>query len=137
MGEFVTTRRNTIVIWLWTGAIGVTGVIWNQQGFWANVVWFSVTAMFFYGTAAVLTTYVAEIFPTRVRATAVAVVAGSGINLGFATFPVLVAALVESHGWNAAFTIAVIPSLVLAGIITLAMPNLASTAALEDAETAR
>lgn len=137
VGEFVTTRRNTIVIWLWTGAIGVTGVIWNQQGFWANVVWFSVTAMFFYGTAAVLTTYVAEIFPTRVRATAVAVVAGSGINLGFATFPVLVAALVESHGWNAAFTIAVIPSLVLAGIITLAMPDLASTAPLEAAERAR
>jgi MFS family permease len=137
VGEFVTTRRNTIVIWLWTGAIGVTGVIWNQQGFWANVAWFSVTAMFFYGTAAVLTTYVAEIFPTRVRATAVAVVAGSGINLGFAIFPVLVAALVESHGWHAAFTIAVIPSLLLAGLVTLAMPNLASNSALEVVEAAR
>jgi MFS family permease len=136
VGEFLTTRRNTIVIWLWTGALGVTGVIWNEQGFWGNVAWFSVTAMFFYGTAAVLTTYIAEIFPTRIRATAVAVVAGSGINLGFAIFPVLVAGLIESHGWNVAFTLAVIPSLVLAGAITLAMPNLASTAALEDVESA-
>ncbi|MBM4234637.1 MAG: MFS transporter [Gammaproteobacteria bacterium] len=137
VGEFVTTRRNTIVIWLWTGAIGVTGVIWNQQGFWANVLWFSVTAMFFYGVAAVLTTYIAEIFPTRIRATAVAVVAGVGINLGFAVFPVLVAELVERYGWPAAFSIAVIPCLVVAGLVTLLMPNLSSTASLEDVATAR
>lgn len=135
VGQFVTTRRNTIVIWLWTGAIGVCGVLWNEQGFWANVFWFSITAMFFYGTAAVLTTYIAEIFPTRIRATAVAVVAGVGINLGFAIFPVLVAELIGHYGWTIAFSLAVIPCLVTAGLITLLMPNLSSTASLEDVAT--
>lgn len=137
VGEFLTTRRNTIVIWTWVGAVGVLGVIWNQQGFAANVFWFGLTAMFFYGTAAVLTTFVAEIFPTHVRATAVAVVAGVGINLGFAIYPVLVAWLVENIGWTWAFTVAVVPSLCLAGIAVLGLPNVGSGEALDAAATPR
>lgn len=136
VGEFVATRRNTVVIWTWVGAVGVLGVIWNQQGFWGNVLWFSLTAMFFYGTAAVLTTFVAEIFPTHIRATAVAVVAGVGINLGFATYPVLVAWLVEVIGWNWAFSVAVVPSLVLAGAAALQLPNLRSGTSLDVASDA-
>jgi MFS family permease len=137
VGEFVTTRRNTVVIWTWIGAVGVLGVIWNQQGFWGNVLWFGLTAMFFYGTAAVLTTFVSEIFPTHIRATAVAVVAGVGINLGFATYPVLVAWLVEMIGWNLAFSFAVVPSLVLAGCAALGLPNLRSGTSLEAAADSR
>lgn len=131
VGEFVTTRRNTIVIWTWTGAAAVVGLLWLDHGHLGNAVWFALTAMFFYGTAAVLTTFITEIFPTRVRATAVAVVAGIGINLGFAIFPVVVATLIESVGWEIAFTLAVVPSLVLAGLFTLFLPNLRSGADLE------
>jgi MFS family permease len=137
VGEYVTTRRNTIFIWTWTGALAVLGVIWNDQGFWGNVAWFGLTAMFFYGTAAVLTTYVTEIFPTAVRATAVAMVAGVGINLGFALYPMLVAGLVESIGWSKAFTLSVVPSLLVAGAIVLALPNLRSGHELESIEPAR
>lgn len=131
VGEFVTTRRNTIVIWMWIGTLGVFGVVTNDGGFTANVLWFGITAMFFYGSAAVLTTFAAEIFPTRVRATGVAVAAGVGINLGFALFPPLVAALVGEVGWKMAFLIGVIPPLFLAGFVTLWQPNIRSGQELE------
>ena len=84
-----------------------------------------------------LTTFIAEIFPTRIRATAVAVVAGVGINVGFAIYPLLVAELVEDRGWQYAFTITVVPSLILAGVFTLFLPNLRSGTSLEDAGTVR
>lgn len=130
-GEYVTTRRNASALWLWLGALGVIGVTWNAVGFWGNVAWFSVTAIFFYGVSGVLLTFVAEIFPTAIRATAVAVVAGVGINLGFAVYPVLVASLVESLGWQPAFSWAIVPSLLLAGLLTLRLPNPASGQSLD------
>ena len=133
----MTTRRNTVIIWTWTGAIAVLGVIWIDQGYYGNMIWFGLTAVFFYGTAAVLTTFIAEIFPTRIRATAVAVVAGLGINVGFAIYPLLVAELVGARGWEFAFTITVVPSLILAGLFTLFLPNLRSGTSLEDAGTVR
>lgn len=131
VGEYLTTRRNTVIIWTLTGSLAVLGVIWNQQGFMANLAWFGVTAMFFYGTAAVLTTYVTEIFPTAIRATAVAVVAGVGLNLGFAIYPLLVAFLVESWGWELAFSAAIVPSLAGISLVMLALPNLRSGTALD------
>ncbi len=137
VGEFVTTRRNTVIIWTWTGAVAVLGVIWIDQGYYGNMIWFGLTAVFFYGTAAVLTTFIAEIFPTRIRATAVAVVAGLGINVGFAIYPLLVAELVGDRGWQFAFTITVVPSLILAGLFTLFLPNLRSGTSLEDAGAIR
>ncbi len=131
VGEYLTTRRNTVILWTSTGSLAVLGVIWNQQGFLANLAWFGVTAMFFYGTAAVLTTYVTEIFPTTIRATAVAVVAGVGLNLGFAVYPLVVAFLVEDWGWKLAFSAAIVPSLAGVGLVMLALPNLRSGTALD------
>ena len=87
---------------------------------------FSIMAMFFYGTSAVLTIFVSELFPTNIRATAVGAVAGMGINLGFALYPVIVANLVELYGWKIAFTLAIVPSLFAAGLATLFQPNLKS-----------
>lgn len=123
VGEFLTTRRNTSVIWSWVGAITVLCVVWPAHSFVGDVVFFGIMAMFFFGNAAVLTTMLTEIFPTRVRATGVAVAAGVGMNLGFAIFPVLVAALIERIGWQWAFTISVVPSLVLSGLANLLQQN--------------
>jgi putative MFS transporter len=134
VGEFFTTRRNTVVIWTWIGAVAVIGVIWVDTGYVGSVVWFGLTAMFFYGTAAVLTTFIAEIFPTHIRATAVGVVAGGGINVGFALYPLLVAELVEMRGWQMAFTVAIVPSLALAGLCMFFLPNLRSGEELERAQ---
>jgi len=132
VGEFVTTRRNTVIIWSCTGAVGVLGVLYNSGGFYTNMAWFGLTAMFFYGTAAVLTTFASEIFPTQIRATGVAVGAGLGINLGFALFPVAVAALIDRLGWAQAFTLAVAPALLLVAAITALQPNIKSGVDLDE-----
>ena len=131
VGEFVTTRRNTVVIWTWVGAIAVCFLIWPDNGYAYDMTLFSIMAMFFYGTSAVLTIFVSELFPTHIRATAVGAVAGMGINLGFALYPVIVATLVELHGWKLAFTIAIVPSLFAAGLATLFQPNLKSGTELQ------
>ena len=133
IGEFLTTRRNVIVIWSWTGAAVLIALIWPQHSYAWDMFWFALMAAFFYGTAAVLTTYIAEIFPTRVRATAVAVVAGVSINLGFAIFPVLVAALVErlGLGWQWTFSLVAAPCLFVVGWATALQPNLRSGTELD------
>ena len=126
VGEFITTRRNTVVIWTWVGALAVCFLIWPDNGYAYDMALFSIMAMFFYGTSAVLTIFVSELFPTNIRATAVGAVAGMGINLGFALYPVIVANLVEIYGWKLAFTLAIVPSLIAAGGATLLQPNLKS-----------
>lgn len=126
VGEFVTTRRNTVVIWTWVGSISVLFLIWHDRGYVYDAILFSIMAMFFYGTSAVLTTFVSELFPTNIRATAVGAVAGMGINMGFALYPVIVAHLVENNGWQMTFSLVVVPSLFIAGLATLFQPNLRS-----------
>ena len=126
VGEFVTTRRNTVVLWTWVGALAVCFLIWPDNGYAYDMALFSIMAMFFYGTSAVLTIFVSELFPTNIRATAVGAVAGMGINLGFAIYPVIVANLVGLHGWKIAFTLAIVPSLFAAGLATFFQPNLKS-----------
>ena len=131
VGEFITTRRNTVVLWTWVGALAVCFLIWPDNGYAYDMALFSIMAMFFYGTSAVLTIFVSELFPTNIRATAVGAVAGMGINLGFALYPVIVANLVELHGWKIAFTLAIVPSLFAAGLATLFQPNLKSVTEIQ------
>lgn len=54
------------------------------------------------------------------------------MNLGFATFPVIVSASIESIGWNWAFTIWIAPPLVLCGIAVLFLENLRSGQELDE-----
>ena len=131
VGEFLTTRRNTVVIWTWVGTVCVAALVWPDHSYYMDLMWFSLMAIFFYGTSAVLTTFIAELFPTHIRATAVGAVSGLGINLGFALFPLVVANLVESLGWKMTFTAAIIPSLFIVGLVTLFQPNLKSGTELE------
>ena len=132
VGEFLTTRRNTIAIWVFTAIPIAAGVFWLDWGLGADIALMAAMTFFFYGTIAVLQTYLAEVFPTRVRATAVAFVAGVGINLGFAIYPLVVGALVGRIGWQWAFTVTVIPSLLLTGLSTLMQVNVRSGERLED-----
>ncbi|HSN69990.1 MAG TPA: MFS transporter [Steroidobacteraceae bacterium] len=126
VGEFVTTRRNTIVLWCWIGAAALLGLIWLPTSYLADVFWFSLMATFFYGSAAVMGVYVAELFPTHLRATGAALSGSAALACGFAIFPVLVAALVERYGWQTTFTLAVVPPLVAVGFLALALKNLRS-----------
>lgn len=126
VGEFVTTRRNTIVIWMWTGALAMCGLIWIPTTFAGDVLWFSLMAAFFYGANAVMGTFLTEQYPTHMRATGVAIAGTLGLNVGHVFFPLLVAAAVEPLGWEWAFALATVPPLFIGGLAALAMENRAS-----------
>ena len=132
VGEFLTTRRNTIVLWCWLGAAALLGLIWVPTSYAADVFWFGLMATFFYGSAAVMGVYVAELFPTHLRATGAAFSGAAALSCGFAIFPVLVARLVESLGWQWTFTVAVVPPLVAVGFLMLALKNLRSGLAVDE-----
>lgn len=134
-GEFVMTRRNTTVVWLWVGALSVLGLIWLPTNYAQDFVCFCIMASFFYGTNGVIATLLAEGFPTRVRATGAALAGSAALNLGFATYPVLVAKAIESVGWQWAFTVAVVPSLLVAGLAVLALPNTRSGLDVDDIQS--
>lgn len=132
VGEFLTTRRNTVAIWVFIAIPICAAVFWLDLGLEADIALMAAMTFFFYGTIAVLQTYLAEVFPTRVRATAVAFVAGIGINIGFAVYPLVVGALAVFIGWQWAFTVTVLPSLLLTGVSTLFQVNVRSGERLED-----
>jgi MFS family permease len=126
IGEYVLTRRNTIILWCWLGTAALLGLIWLPTSYAQDLVWFSVMAMFFYGVSAVLITYATELFPTRVRATGTALAGSAGLSTGFAVAPVVVAAGVGALGWHWAFTLLVAPPLFLVGVFMLGLDNLRS-----------
>jgi MFS family permease len=123
VGEFVTTRRNTIVIWMWTGALAMCGLIWIPTSYGGDVFWFSLMAAFFYGSNAVMGTFMTEQFPTHIRATGVAISGTLALNVGHILFPLLVAWAVDPLGWEWAFALATVPPLFLGGLAVLAMEN--------------
>lgn len=126
VGEFITTRRNTIVIWTWLGAAAMCGLIWIPTTLTGDLIWFSLMAAFFYGSNAVMGTFLTEQFPTHMRATGVAIAGTLGLNAGHILFPLGVAWAVEPLGWELAFTLATVPPLIIGGFAALAMENKAS-----------
>ena len=80
----------------------------------------------------VITAMIIELFPTRLRATGAALAGTFGLNLGFAIYPILVSKTVSIYGWQWAFTITVVPTLFLSGVILLGIENRASGLKLED-----
>jgi MFS family permease len=130
-GEFLWTRRNTIIVWCWAGALAFLGFIWLPNGVAADIAWCGLMAIFFYGAVAVMGTYLLELYPTRLRATGAAL--GSAfLSLGFATFPILVARVVGAIGWQWAFSVVVAPTLLLCGVAMLGLTNIKSGQAVED-----
>ena len=83
VGEFVWTRRTTVVIWTLLGALMFQVVIWLPRNWTELLLAYGVMSMFFYGSAAVKFAYLAEVFPTRLRATAMASCGSLAGHLGF------------------------------------------------------
>jgi len=119
VGEFVLTRRTTVVIFTLLGAIGFLAMLWLPEGFYPTMAVFAVMSIFFYGTAAVKFAYVAEMFPTEFRATGLAVCGSLAVNLGIAAGPLLVSTAVEAIGWQMALSLAVGIPLFAAGFLYL------------------
>ena len=123
LGEFVLSRRTVFVVWVLGGAAALLGLLWLSAGRTPDLVWYAVMATMFYGSNAVVPVLVAEIYPTSVRASGLAICASAPLTLGFAVFPMVVPLAIGRAGWEAGLSIVVVPLLVAATLAALALPN--------------
>jgi MFS family permease len=131
VGEFLLTRRNTIILWCWTGVFAFLGFVWLPNSPAQDIFWCGLMAIFFYGATAILGTYLLELYPTRLRATGAAF--GSAfLSLGFASSPIGVAHLVGMIGWQWSFTAVIAPALFVVGLAMLGLDNFKSGQAVQD-----
>lgn len=126
VGEFVLTRRTTVVLWTLTGALCFVWLLWGTSTRTEALVAFSTMCVFFLGVAAVKFAYVAEIFPTHLRATGLAFCGSLAVTLGSATGPVLIGWAIRDHGWDVAFSAYGAVPLFLAGLMYLLLKPLPS-----------
>ena len=119
VGEFYLSRRTTVVVWTLAGTVALVFLVWGTSEYVPTLIAFGVMSMFFYGVAAVKFAYVAEIFPTPLRATGLAVCTSLPVNLGIAAGPLIVATSVEHIGWDLTFSLVVGLPLSCAGLLYL------------------
>ena len=123
LGEFVWPRRSVFVIWVVGGALALLGLLWASSGRSADLLWFAVMATMFYGSQAVVPVLIAELYPTQVRASALAICASAPLSIGFAVFPLVVPQVVARAGWQLGLSYVVVPLLAIAAVAALCLPN--------------
>ncbi len=116
-------RRDTIIIWNVLAAILFTIMLWLPETFWQDFVVFGVLGVFYYGTSAILITYVMEAFPANMTATAAAVCGTACVSASMATYPIVVASFVPSLGWEWTFNLIVTPSLLISAAAMSLLPR--------------
>lgn len=102
VGEFHLTRRTTTIIWTLLGSFFFVIFLWFTDGYLASMIAFSIMAVFLLGAAAVKFAYIAELFPTRLRATGLAFCGSFAVSLGQATGPAMIGWLADTCGWDVA-----------------------------------
>lgn len=126
VGEFYLTRRTTTVIWTLLGSVFFVVFLWFTDDYAESMVAFSVMAVFLLGTAAVKFAYIAELFPTHLRATGLAFCGSFAVLLGQATGPALIGWLADTRGWDVAMFVGGALPLLIAGILYLYLKPLPS-----------
>ncbi|MFK7955296.1 MAG: MFS transporter [Lysobacterales bacterium] len=134
IGEFYLTRRNTVVIWTMLGAIMFQLLVWQAATYTQILLTYGVMSMFFYGSAAVKFAYLAEVFPTRLRATAMASCGSLAVTLGSAAGPLSASLAVEKIGWTYGYSMLVGVPLFLAGLLYLFLTPVPSGLEVEEVE---
>lgn len=134
VGEFLLTRRTTVVIWTLMGSLFFQLLVWGPHHYYLSIALYGAMGFFFYGTAAVKLAFVAEIFPTRLRATGIVFCGSLAVTLGSALGPLAVARIVETAGWNIAFSLVVGIPLALAGLLYLLITPIKSGLEVEQIE---
>jgi MFS family permease len=133
-GEFLITRRTTVIIWTLVGALLFQVLVWWPTDFREILLAYGLMSMFFYGSAAVKFAYLAEVFPTRLRATAMASCGSLAVTLGSAAGPLMVSLAVESWGWELGYSVLVGTPLVLAGLLYILLTPVPSGLEVEEVE---
>jgi len=126
VGEYHLPRRNTFALWCLLGAIALVALMWLPSERWHDLTLFALTAAFFYGSNAVVGALLTELYPTPMRTTAFAVCGSAPLSLGFALFPALVPLVVQTSGWQVAFTLLIAPLLLVSAAAALTLPNILS-----------
>jgi len=123
-GEFLISRRNTIVAWCWLGGLAFGVMIWFTDSWWTTFLAFSAMTFFFYGAYAVMFTFIAENFPTELRVTAASFANSLAVELGLGLGPFGLSWAIGSVGWEAAFTWCAVLPVLLAGAVFLGLKPL-------------
>ena len=123
VGEFVMKRRNVIILWAQLGALSFAALIWWAHSWWTVLTCFCLMTIFFYGTTAVKFTFIAENFPTRLRATGVTFAGSLAVNLGLALALPAMGFAIPRWGWNWAYTVCGIASIFASGLFFLALSS--------------
>ncbi len=134
VGEFLLERRTVFIVWVLCGALALLGLLWLPRSHDQDFAFYVVMAGLFYGAAAVFPVIIAELFPTQIRSTALAVCGSMPQCLGFGIFPLLVPLIVQHLGWQMALSLVVVPPMVVAALAMLAVPGRQSGLALPDHE---
>jgi MFS family permease len=135
VGEFWMRRRNVIVVWSWLGTALFLALIWLTSSVASIIVVYGLVTIFFYGTTAVKFTFLAEHFPTRIRATGVGFSGAFAVNLGLAVGPLAASYAIGWLGWNLAFSIFVAIPLFLSGLVFLSLEARPSGVEVEEIAT--
>ncbi|MBK6597349.1 MAG: hypothetical protein IPG25_05270 [Proteobacteria bacterium] len=91
-------------------------------------------AVFLLGTAAVKFAYIAELFPSRLRATGIAFSSSFAVTLGQASGPALIGWLADRHGWDFAMFCGGALPLLLAAALYLFLKPLPSGLEVDEVE---
>ncbi len=132
IGEFVLTRRNTVILWQWLGAICLGITLWMFESSLMLVIGLGVSSMFFFASESMRMPMVGEIFPTRLRATASASVGSLAVTTASLLAPLMVTAAVPVMGWTWTFTVLGVVPLAIAGLIFTRLENFPAGVEVED-----
>lgn len=135
IGEFVLTRRNTVILWQWLGALCLAITLWTVNTPTLLIVGLGISTMFFFASECMRMPLVGEIFPTRLRATASASVGSLGVTTASLAAPLMITAAVPAMGWTMTFTVLGVVPLVLAGLIFTRLENFPTGVEVEELST--
>lgn len=128
VGDFVLTRRNTLVIWILFGGLFFLYAIWEAQIGVILTLSLGMTILFLYGSEAVRMPLIGELFPTHLRATATGVSGSLAVTTAWLTAPLLISWGSQSIGWPLTFTYFGIIPLFISSCVFLLLPNKHSNA---------
>lgn len=131
-GEFITTRRNTLVLWVWLGAAAFAITVWFANSTLLLTVGLGLSILFFYGSEAVRAPLIVEIFPAEIRSTAAATTGALAVTTAWLISPLLISYLAPRMGWAMTFTLCAVLPLVLGGMVFLKLVNVRSGLSIEE-----
>ncbi len=136
VGEFLTTRRNTLIIWVFAGALAFGATLWWADTKWTLIAGLGLSIMFFYGSEAVRMPLIGELFPREVRATATAVTGSLAVTTAWLICPLIVSYLAPRLGWAMTLSWCAVLPLIFGGLAFLALVNLPSGFAVDESRSA-